>query len=225
MSLSTIRVSRPGAHRRVELEGVEDRARRRRLVGQRGQELLLVLRAVQVAAREARTGCRTKASACSPFEGLLARLEVGAGLLVLDVLAGCPSRRRRPRPRCWRSRRSRSPRSGRCAGRCCTRRCGPAARGPSSAYAAFSLVCRPVPGYVLPDSEPLNDGISTSESRGSEISVGPLLADVQDHHRVGALALGGAGVQLLLLLGGHALAAVRADDQVVGAVARRRAGR
>ena len=45
------------AHRRVELERVEDRARRRRLVGQGREELLLVLRAVQVAARAGRTGC------------------------------------------------------------------------------------------------------------------------------------------------------------------------
>lgn len=46
--------------------------------------------------------------------------------------------------------------------------------GPSVAYAAFSLMCRPVPLYVLPDSEPTNVGSSTSESRGSEIRVSPL---------------------------------------------------
>lgn len=45
--------------------------------------------------------------------------------------------------------------------------------GPSSAYAAFSFTVRPVPWYVLPDSDPLNEGISTFESRGSETSVGP----------------------------------------------------
>lgn len=32
-----------------------------------------------------------------------------------------------------------------------------------------------MPLYVLPDSEPTKVGISTSESRGSEISVSPLL--------------------------------------------------
>lgn len=46
--------------------------------------------------------------------------------------------------------------------------------GPSSAYAAFSFTCRPVPLNVLPDSEPTNVGIVTFESRGSETSVGPL---------------------------------------------------
>ena len=46
--------------------------------------------------------------------------------------------------------------------------------GPSSAYAAFSLVWRPVPLYVLPEPEPTYVGISTSESRGSETSVSPL---------------------------------------------------
>lgn len=42
---------------------------------------------------------------------------------------------------------------------------------------------------------------------------------MQDHHRVGPLALGGTGAQPLLLLRRHALAAVRPDDQVVRAVA------
>ncbi|CAM5242489.1 hypothetical protein SFUMM280S_00382 [Streptomyces fumanus] len=46
--------------------------------------------------------------------------------------------------------------------------------GPSSAYAALSFTCRPVPWYVLPDSEPTKVGISTSESRGRETRVAPL---------------------------------------------------
>lgn len=47
----------------------------------------------------------------------------------------------------------------------------------------------------------------------------PAATGGEDHHRVGALAVGRAGVELLLLLGGHAFTAVRADDQVGRAVA------
>ena len=48
-------------------------------------------------------------------------------------------------------------------------------------------------------------------------STGPPLAAVQQHDRVGALADVAAGGQLLLLVGGQAGAAVRADDQPVRA--------
>lgn len=91
--------------------------------------------------------------------------------------------------------------------------------GPSSAYAALSLTRRPVPWNVLPESEPTKEGISTSESRGSEIIAFPLSPTCRIIMESVRLPPHGAGVELLLLLGGHALAAVGADDQVVGAVA------
>lgn len=37
----------------------------------------------------------------------------------------------------------------------------------------MSFVSRPVFWNIFPESEPRNDGITTFESRGSEISVGP----------------------------------------------------
>ena len=59
--------------------------RRRRLAGQGREELLLVLRTVQVAAREG-VPRPDEGQRLLAVQGLLARLEVGAGLLVLEGL-------------------------------------------------------------------------------------------------------------------------------------------
>ncbi len=116
---------------------------------------------------------RTKARASWPSRVCLPFLKSAPDFGSL-MSAGCPSRRRRPSPRCSRSRRSRSPRSGPGAARCCVRWCAPAARGRPPRRRRSASRAGPCPRTSSRTPEPTKLGISTSESRGSEISVDPL---------------------------------------------------
>ena len=94
-----------------------------------------------------------------------------------------------------------------------TSSCGPPPSGPPPFPYAELIFATPKPGML------------TSESRGMLDQRGGPAPGVQDHDRVGELAGLVAGGVLLALRLGELLTAVRADDQPVGALRRRGAGR
>ena len=111
-----------------------------------------------------------------------------------------------------RSRRSRSRRSGRSGCRCSARSSGPAASGPPYAKAALILVV-PWPGMST---------MRVAGDRHQQVRAG---AGVQQHDRVGALAAGVAGAELLALLGAQVRRGSRCRPGGTSCRAGRRAGR